>query len=134
MLGGSAADALIGVDVYQRPLGVPDNKILVVSLLKLVRGCLPGIISGYARIDAYALAHIIVVIIRIFSFGEESVIVLVNLHSDALPNTFFLFGIGVPAITQAAPSVLLGHPAASASQEKGRISFPACLPDNTKPA
>ena len=77
-------NALVGIDVYQRPMGVLHHEIFIVPFLKLKGGRLTDIIRGDADINGNPLRDIIVIVAGLLGFRYVVIIVRVDLNMDAL--------------------------------------------------
>ena len=84
LIEGCTGNALIGIDVYQRPMGVLHHEIFIVPFLKLKGGSLTDIICGDADINGNPLRDIIVIVAGLLGFRYVVIIVRIDLNMDAL--------------------------------------------------
>ena len=84
LIEGCTGNAFIGIDVYQRPMGVLHHEIFVIPFLKLKGGRLTDIIRGDADINGNPLGDVIVIVAGLLGFRYVVIIVRVDLNMDAL--------------------------------------------------
>ena len=81
VLQRSSADAFVGVDVNQFPLGVFDDKLLIILFLQLKRGGLSGIVGGDPDIHGNALIDFVVVVVSHNGLGEVFVVTFIDMDT-----------------------------------------------------
>lgn len=119
-----SAYAFISIYLYQRPVGMTDDKLLVILLLKLIGGCLLDIVRGNTGIHRYSLRNIIVVVVNLLFCGDAFIISGINRRINPSMNLLLFFNHRLLSLGKiihgAYPLHRDHHREAVASLERGR--------------